>query len=80
MTDATTRQRLQVSIDGSAGPYIMVPVSQLDEIKRLLDSKHVHYWVDENAISLNGTPEVAVIKLGRDADSGAVQNLFDSVR
>ncbi len=73
MTDATTQQRLQVSTDGTARPYIAVPVSQLDEIKRLLDSERVHYWVDENAISLNGTPEVAVINLGRDADSRTVQ-------
>ena len=80
MTDATTRQPLQVSTDGTAGPYIMVPVSQLDEVKRLLDAKRMGYWVGENAISFNGTPEVAVINLGREANASAVQTLLDSVR
>lgn len=79
MTDATTQQRLRVSTDGTAGPYIMVPVSQLDEVKQLLDRHHVHHWVDENAISLNGTPEIAIINLGRSANASAVQNILDSV-
>ena len=80
MTDATTQRRLHVSTDGTAGPYIMVPVSQLDEVKHLLDRSRTRYWVDENAISLNGSPEIAVINLGRDADARSVQNILDSVR
>jgi len=79
MTDATTQERLRVSTDGTAGPYIMVPVSQLDEVKTLFNHEHIRYWVDENAISLNGKPEIAVINLGREADAGAVQNILDSV-
>jgi hypothetical protein len=80
MTDATTHQPLQVSTDGTAGPYIIVPVSQLDEVKRLLDAKRIRYWVDENAISLNGTPEITVINLGRESDASAVQTILDGVR
>jgi hypothetical protein len=79
MTDATTHQRLSVSTDGTAGPYIMLPVSQLDEVKELLKRHQIHHWVDENAISLNGTPELAVINLGRGANASAVQNILDSV-
>ena len=80
MTDATTQQRLQVSIDGTAGPYIMVPVSQLYEVKQLLDSKRVRYWVEENAISWEGAPYVAVINLGREGDADAVQAILDNAR
>lgn len=80
MTDATTQQPLRVSTDGTAGPYIMVPVSQLEEVKALLDRRHIHYWVGENAISLNGMPEIAVINLGRNADARAVQAVLDTVR
>lgn len=80
MTDATTQQRLRVSTDGTAGPYIMVPVSQLEEVKTLLNRHRLYFWVDENAISLNGTPEIAVINLGRGANAAAVQNILDSVR
>jgi hypothetical protein len=80
MTDATTQERLQVSTDGTVGPYIMVPVSQLDEVKRLLDSRPIRYWVEENAISWEGAPYVAVINLGREGDADAVQAILDSAR
>lgn len=80
MTDATTKKPLRVSIDGTTGPYLMVPVSQLDEVRRLLDSSHIGYWVEEEAISLDGEPEGAVINLGRGADAAAVQKILDSVR
>ena len=79
MTDATSQQRLRVSTDGTAGPYIMVPVSQLEEVKGLFNARRIRYWVDENAISLNGEPEVTVINLGREADAAAVQEILDSV-
>jgi hypothetical protein len=80
MTDAATKQRLRVSTDGTAGPYIMVPVSQLDEVRGILDTRNVGYWVEENAVSLNGAPEIAVVNLGRGGDAAAVQALLDSVR
>jgi hypothetical protein len=80
MTDATTQQRLRVSTDGTAGPYIMVPVSQLEEVKRLLDDRQIRYWVEENAISLDGGPYITVINLGRDGNATAVQAILDNVR
>ena len=80
MIDATTHQRLRVSTDGTAGPYIMVPVSQLDDVKALLHDRHVNYWVDENAISLDGKPEIAIVNLGRGANASAVQTVLDGVR
>jgi hypothetical protein len=64
MIDSSTKSPLYVSTDGTAGPYIMVPVSQLAEVRRALDARKVRYWVDENAISLDGEPEVTVINLG----------------
>lgn len=80
MTDTKTKKVLRVSTDGTAGPYIMVPVSQLEEVRRLLEVRGVRYWVEENAISLDGAPEVAVINLGRGGDADAVQAVLDSVR
>jgi len=79
MTDAATKKPLRVSTDGTTGPYIMVPVSQLDQVRRLLDSRRIGFWLEEEAISLDGAPEVAVINLGRGADAAAVQALLDSV-
>jgi hypothetical protein len=80
MIDTTTRERLCVSTDGDAGPYIMVPVAQLEKVRSLLDSNKVSYWVDEEAISLDGKPEIAIINLGRRSDVATVQQFLDSNR
>ncbi|HEX4792372.1 MAG TPA: hypothetical protein VH370_01185 [Humisphaera sp.] len=80
MTDSTTQQRLRVSTDGTAGPFIDVPVSQIDEVKRILDERQIRYWVEENVISLNGGPYIAVVNLGREGDAQLVQALLDNAR
>jgi len=80
MKDSMTKQPLYVSTDGTAGPYIMVPDAQVDELCRILDRHGVRYSVDENVISLDGEPEVATINLGRGGDAKGVQKILDSVR
>jgi hypothetical protein len=77
MKDAAVKKSLYVSTDGTAGPYIMVPVSQLTDLRQLLDQHGVHYFVDEDAISLDGAPEVAVVNLGRNGDAMSVQKILD---
>jgi hypothetical protein len=80
MIDAMTRKPLHVSTDGTAGPYIMLPVSQLDEVRQLLDDHGIRYWIEEDVISLNGAPETAVIDFGRGADVDAIQAVLDTAR
>ena len=77
MADMKAHGRLYVSTDGNAGPYIVVPVEQLVEIRSLLDTNQVVYWVDEEAISFDGNPEIAVVNLGRSGDAASVQQLLD---
>jgi hypothetical protein len=79
MNDTTTRLPLSVSTDGGAGPYIMVPVAQLNKVRDLLDANMIPYWVDEEAISLDGKPEVAVINFGQGIKPPMVQRLLDSI-
>ena len=62
-----------------AVPYIMVPVVQLERIRALLDANKVRYWVDEEAISLDGKPEITVINLGGRSDPEPIQHLLDSI-
>lgn len=78
MKDSSTKKPIRVSTDGDAGPYVMVPVSQLAEVRALLDKHHVRYWVDEDAISLDGEPEVTVINLSRGTNPVAVQRILDN--
>ncbi|MEW4530543.1 hypothetical protein [Maioricimonas sp. JC845] len=80
MIDASTNQPLSVSVDGEAGPYVMVPVQQLDEVQAVLDRAKVRYWVDEDAISLDGEPAITVVNFGRDTDAESVQGILDSVK
>jgi hypothetical protein len=77
MTDAMTLKALRVSTEGTAGPYIMLPFSQLDEVRRLLDGRGIRYWVEENAISMDGGPETVVVNLGREGNAMAVQAVLD---
>jgi len=78
MIDTKNKRPLQVSKDGTAGPYIMVPVSQLDDLCGLLDKHSIRYSVEEDAISLDGAPEIAVIDLGHRANVSAIQDILDS--
>ncbi len=77
MTDAMTRKPLAVSTGGTAGPYLVVQVLQLDEIRRLLDQHGVRYWVGEFALSMDGRPEKTFINFGPDADARAIQVALD---
>jgi len=80
MIDTTTKEPLYVSTDGTAGPYIMVPLSQLDDVTRVLTGHRIRFWTDENAVSLDGSPYIAVVNLGRDGDAEAVQAILDGTR
>jgi len=57
----------------------MVSISQLPDVRRLLDSNRIPYWVDEDAISLDGEPEVSVINLRGDADPKSIQRMLDAI-
>jgi hypothetical protein len=80
MTDTTTEKPMHVSTDGTAGPYITLPLSQVDEVTRLLDGHGIRHWVEENSISLNGGPYISTINLGREGNAQAVQAILDDAR
>ena len=80
MIDATTRNPLSVSTGGTAGPYLVVQVLQMDEIRRLLDQHGVRYWVGEFALSMDGGPEKTFINFGPGADTRAIQAALDGSR
>jgi hypothetical protein len=77
MIDEMTQNRLRVSSDGVAGPYLMIPISQLRRVRELLDCHAIRYWVDSHAISLDGKPAITVINFGRAGNAGQIQALLD---
>jgi hypothetical protein len=78
MNDSATRKPIRVSIDGTAGPYIMVATDQVDQIRKILEDNHIQFWVDHNAVSVDGSPALAVINLGRRIDPRQVQAFLDA--
>ena len=78
MIDSATQERVLVHSEGSGGPYIMVPLDQVAEIEEMLRGGGVSFWVDSDAISLDGKPAVSVINLDHGADVDHVQRLLDS--
>ena len=80
MTDISTNKPLLVSTDGSAGPYIMVPLDQLDEVRRALDTNNIRYWVDEAAISFNDRPFITTVNFGRAGNATTIQAILDNIR
>jgi len=78
MTDVTTKKPLYVSTEGTAGPYIMVPETQLARVEALLSENGIPFWTDQDVISIGGGPAVGVINLGRSGNAGRVQALLDS--
>ena len=45
-----------------------------------MDQNGINYWIEENVISLDGGPEIAIVNLGRGADVAAVRTVLESVR
>ena len=78
MIDSETQERVMVHTEGTGGPYIMVPVDQIAEIESLLRQDGISFWVDLDAISLDGKPAISVINLGRGTDVYHVQQLLDN--
>lgn len=78
MIDAMTSKPIQVTDEWERGAEIWLPFSQLEQVKTLLDEIQASYWVDEEVISFDGKPEVAIINLGRRNDMKQIQRLLDS--
>jgi hypothetical protein len=79
MIDTTTKKPLRVETDGEGRSYIDLPATQVEEVRRLLESHGIRHWVLEDILSWNGGPFEAIIYLGRGADPQAVQTVLDSV-
>jgi hypothetical protein len=75
--DEATKDRLRISTDAIAGPYLRVTLAQLARVRDVLDRHTVHYWVDSQAISLNGKPAIVVINFGRAGDPARIQAVLD---
>jgi hypothetical protein len=79
MSVANDQAQLYVSTDGTAGPYIIVPVSLLDSVRRALSDGKISFTVDEDGVSLGGRPALSVLDLGHESDVARVQALLEGL-
>lgn len=77
MIDRITKERLVVSTVGRGGPYITASLQQLPAVESILKQHGIRYAVDQNAISMNGSPFIATVNLGHSADVNGVQKILD---
>jgi len=67
-------------MDGTSGPYVIVPVGQLDQVRKILQDNDIPHWADHNAISIDGRSAVIAVNLGRGIDPRRTQALLDERR
>ncbi len=79
MIDTTSHKPLSVSAEAVDWPYLIIPLTHLDKVQALLDANKVSYWVDAEALSFDGKPEVTFINLRHGTDPAFVQSLLDSI-
>lgn len=79
MIDAITRERIVIHNEGTGAPYLMVAEEQVETVVEALRNHGVTHWVDEDTISLDGEPPVAVVNLSRATDVSAAQRVLDSL-
>ena len=77
MVDEVTNKPLRVLSDSVAGPFLMLPLSQLARVREALDQNGIYYWPDSTAISLDNKPPRIVINFGRTGDANRIQAVLD---
>jgi hypothetical protein len=79
MINTMNRKRLHVSTHGGARSYMILPLTQLDQVTALLTANGVPFEVGEEVLSVDGKPEVAWIYFEKGGDSAFIQNLLDGI-
>ncbi|MGP0064122.1 MAG: hypothetical protein ACLQGP_11055 [Isosphaeraceae bacterium] len=77
MIDQRTNSPLRVNSDIIAGPFLSLPLAQLESVRQVLDRHRIRYWPDSTAISLDGKPPVIVINFDRREDAARIQAFLD---
>jgi hypothetical protein len=56
----------------------MLPLDQVADIEGILRGGNIPFWVDSDAISVDGEPAIIVVNLRSEADVNRVQQLLDA--
>jgi hypothetical protein len=78
MIDVELQTRLVVHTEGTAGPYLMVPVQQLPQVEAVLTNARIPFHTSRDAVQLDGHDAIAVVDFGRLADAQTIQAILDA--
>ena len=78
MHETSQNRSLNVFTSHGADPHMWLPVSELVRVTSVLDANQVSYSLDEEALSIDGQPEVIYLQFGPRTDAAKVQRLLDS--
>ena len=77
MKDPITNESITVSIDGTAGPYIIINNSLTERVVDLLGKRKILLSIDEGAMTTGSGTICDVINLHGDIAPDDVQKLLD---
>jgi hypothetical protein len=77
MPDDQTEIPLRVLSNKIAGPYLRLPVAQLDQIRLRLDREAIPYRVDSHTLSIAGAPETTYVYFGPEGDAARIQAILN---
>jgi hypothetical protein len=78
MISSTAHKPLIVHTADGAGPYIIVPLDQLESVASILQMYGISFWEDFFAVSVDGKPEVVFVNFGRSGNAAQVQRVLDA--
>jgi hypothetical protein len=78
MTDSSTGKPLRVTQYSRGGPYLIIPVAQIPEVKAVLDRANLRYWVENLHISIDGQPAKTWVHFGKTTSAEEIQRALDS--
>jgi hypothetical protein len=78
MIDLELNRQLTVHTEGDAGPYLMVPLQQLQAIREIFRIAGIGFSVSRDAIQIDGHDAIALIDFGRRADALRIQAVLDA--
>lgn len=78
MIDVETHSSLEVRTEGDAGPFLMVPLTQLAELTEVLKRNGIAHSIAPDAISWDDEPFIAIVNFGNNIDPKHLQGVLDS--
>jgi hypothetical protein len=78
MIDIETQAPLKINTDGDAGPYLMVPLNQLPEVRRVLEHNGIKHVIEDDAIQWDDKPVIAIVDFDYRADVAKIQAALDA--